>query len=69
MSDVLITTLGTSFVALVSIFVTNSLSAYRIKQLECKVDKHNTLIERMYKVEGRMDTICAEIIDIKNEKR
>lgn len=34
---------------------TNSLTQYRIKQLENKVDKHNCLIERMYKIEQRVD--------------
>ncbi len=31
----------------------NSLTAYRIGQLEAKVQKHNNLIERMYIVEQR----------------
>lgn len=69
MTEVIITTAGTAFVSLVGIFVTNSLSAYRIKQLEAKVDKHNTLIERMYKVEGQITMICGEIQDIKQERR
>lgn len=30
------------------------LTLYRIQQLEKKQDKHNTLIERMYKIEDRM---------------
>lgn len=35
---------------------------YRLKQLECKVDKHNNLVERMYKVESRI-TICEERLE------
>lgn len=31
------------------------LTLYRIEQLEKKQDKHNGLIERMYKVEDRLD--------------
>jgi hypothetical protein len=30
---------------------TNALISYRLEQLEHKVDKHNNLVERMYKVE------------------
>lgn len=30
---------------------TNALISYRMEQLEKKVDKHNNLVERMYKVE------------------
>lgn len=30
---------------------TNALISYRLEQLEKKVDKHNNLVERMYKVE------------------
>ena len=33
------------------------LTLYRIEQLEHKQDKHNTLIERMYKLEDRQDLL------------
>lgn len=39
------------------ILAANRLSNYRIGQLEQKVDKHNCLIDRMYKVEGRLEEI------------
>lgn len=32
----------------------SALIAYRLEQLEKKVDKHNNLVERMYKVEERL---------------
>lgn len=35
----------------------SKLVAYRIEQLEKKVDKHNGLIERMYCVEGRVTVL------------
>ena len=38
---------------------------YRMQQLEEKVDKHNNLVERMYKVEGRMDEAEHDIRDLK----
>ena len=30
---------------------------YRLKKLEEKVDKHNNLVERMYKVEAELDAL------------
>jgi Cys-tRNA synthase (O-phospho-L-seryl-tRNA:Cys-tRNA synthase) len=48
---------GTLTGSVVGIIASSSLTRYRIKQLEQKVGKHNTLIERMYKIEGRVDTL------------
>lgn len=44
----LIGTLSGSFLGVIT---ANKLVNYRIEQLEIKVDKHNNLIERMYKCE------------------
>jgi hypothetical protein len=33
------------------IIASTKLTTYRLEQLEKKVEKHNTLVERMYKVE------------------
>ena len=38
-----------------------NLTLYRIDQLEKKVDKHNNLIDRMYKIENRVTLIEDEI--------
>lgn len=38
---------------------------YRVGELEKKVDKHNQMIERTYKLEGRMDEVEHDIRDIK----
>lgn len=38
-----------------------ALIAYRLEVLEKKVDKHNNLVERMYKVEGRLNAIENEL--------
>lgn len=32
-----------------------TLLSYRLDQLEKKVDKHNNLVERVYRLESRMD--------------
>ena len=34
-----------------------ALVAYRLEQLEAKVDKHNNVVERMYRLESRVDII------------
>ena len=40
------------------------MTAYRIEQLEKKVDKHNQVVERMYEAEKNISVISEEI---KNE--
>ena len=40
-----------------------ALVAYRLEKLEEKVDKHNSVVERMYRLESRMEIIekaCKE---------
>lgn len=39
----------------------------RLKSLEQKVDKHNQLVERMYKCENRLDLAERDITEIKGE--
>lgn len=43
------------------------LVAYRIEELEKKVNKHNNLIERMYKVEGQVTELQHDISDLKGK--
>lgn len=43
------------------------LTLYRISELEKKQDKHNTLIERMYKVEDRLN-LCEERQRVANHR-
>lgn len=47
----LITLLGSAIGTIGGIFATNKMTAYRIEQLEKKVDKHNQVVERMYEAE------------------
>ena len=44
---------------------TRALIDYRVSALEKKQDKHNNLMERTYKLEGRMEEVCHEILDLK----
>ncbi|MBQ5687254.1 MAG: hypothetical protein IIV23_06070 [Ruminococcus sp.] len=43
------------------IIATSKLTNYRIEQLEKKVDKHNNLIERMYKAEDSINILDEKI--------
>jgi len=44
-----------------------ALVAYRLEQLEKKVDKHNTLIERTYALERRVD-VLEEKVSVTNHR-
>lgn len=57
-------------------FAASRLSDYRIEQLEKKVDKHNNLIERVYKIEehdavvdSRLKTADHRISDLEKEQK
>lgn len=50
----LITLGGSGVGSLCGILISNKLSNYRIAQLEKKMDKHNTVIERTFKLEERI---------------
>jgi outer membrane murein-binding lipoprotein Lpp len=47
-------TLGGSFLG---IFTSVKLTNYRIEQLEKKVEKHNSVIERVFKLEAQVDQL------------
>ena len=48
-----LTLIGTITTVAVGNNSTRKMLSYRLEQLEKKVDKHNCLVERMYKVEER----------------
>lgn len=58
----LIGTLGGTFGG---IMAANKLTVFRIEQLERKVEKHNNLVERTYKLEGRITEAEHDIRDMK----
>lgn len=39
--------------------------AYRLEKLEEKVDKHNSVVERMYRLEEIVKNLQAEVKDLK----
>lgn len=65
MSDAIITALISGAFTItgivIGIIASSSLTRYRLKQLELKVDEHNSLIERMYKVEGKVEALENEV--------
>ena len=79
MSDAIIVALSTGAVSLLgsaaSMVVSSkkakqqaNVTLYRIDQLEAKVSKHNNLVERTYKLEGRMQEAEHDIRDLKNRR-
>ena len=57
----LIALIGTAIGTFGGILMSSKLTVYRIEQLEKKMDKHNTLIERMYKLEERVGGLEDEV--------
>lgn len=51
----------TAIMSFLGVYIANrkqtALMAYRMEQLEKKVDKHNQVIERTYKLEQRVDDL------------
>lgn len=58
---------GTLIGSMTGILTANKLVNYRLKKLEEKVQAHNNLIERTYKLEGRMNEVEHNIRDMRNE--
>lgn len=59
--------LGTLIGTFGGIVTGSKLMTYRIEQLEKKVEKHNGVIERTFKLEGEMLEAQHDIRDIKNK--
>lgn len=57
--------LGTLIGSLGGIIASNKLVVYRIQELEKKVNKHNEVIERVYKLEKHEAVIDAELESLK----
>jgi len=57
----LLSLVGTFIGTIGGILTSQKLVSYRLSQLEQKVDKHNTLIDRMYKIETRVTLLEDEV--------
>lgn len=49
------------------IVVAGKLTNYRIEQLEKKVEKHNTIVERTFVLEGQMKEVQHDITKLMKE--
>lgn len=56
---------GTILGSLGGILASQKLTEHRLKELEKKVDRHNQLIERTYKLEGQVTELQHDVRDIK----
>lgn len=69
MSDTVIVAIigliGSGLGAFGGVMASARLTQYRLQKLEEKVDRHNGLIERTYKLEGRMTEAEHDIRDLK----
>lgn len=59
---------GTLLGSLFGILAANKLSNYRIEQLEKKVEKHNTVVERMFIAEGHIEELQHRVASLEMEE-
>ena len=60
----LITLFGSGIGSLCGIVISSKLTNYRLEQLEKKVEKHNTVIERTFVLEEQMKVANHRIADL-----
>lgn len=57
--------LGTLSGSFLGVLASQKLTQFRLSALEDKVNKHNQLVERTYKLEGQMQEAMHDIKDLK----
>ena len=67
-NELIINFLGIVIGTFGGIVASSRLTNYRIEQLEKKVDKHNSIIERTYILEEKMKVANHRIDDLENER-
>lgn len=69
MSDTIVVAIiglvGSGLGSLIGVVASSKLTQYRIQKLEEQVNKHNNLVERTYRLEGRVDECEHDIRDLK----
>lgn len=58
-------TLGTVAGSAIGVIASSKVWQYRIQQLEKKVEKHNNVVERTFKLEGRVTEVEHDVKDLK----
>ena len=68
--ETIIVALITAGFAFLGVYVSNrkqaALVAYRLEKLEEKVDKHNNVLERMYRLEETVKNLQGEVKELRN---
>ena len=59
---------GSLLGSLLGVVTSNKLTQYRIAQLEEKVSKHNSIVERTYKFEGAVTELQHDVRDLKESR-
>lgn len=57
----LLSLIGTLVGTFGGILTGSRLTTYRLEQLEKKVEKHNTIVERTYRLEGKVSELEREV--------
>lgn len=55
--------------SLLGVVASAKMTNYRIGQLEKKVEKHNNVVERMFRVEGRLTEVEHDVAGLKEYHR
>ena len=64
----LLSLLGTIVGSLSGVLAANRLTNYRIQELEKKVEKHNTIVERTYRLEEMMKVANNRLNDLERHE-
>ena len=68
METILVAVITAGF-AFLGVYTSNrkqaALVAYRLEKLEAKVDQHNHVVERMYRLESRVETLQEELTEMR----
>ena len=59
---------GSLLGSLLGVMTSNKLTQYRIAQLEETVSKHNSIVERTYKLEGAVTELQHDVRDLKESR-
>lgn len=59
---------GSLLGSLLGVVASSKLTQYRIAQLEEKVNRHNSIVERTYKLEGAVKELQHDVRDLKDAR-
>ena len=56
---------GSALGSVIGVVASARLTTYRLEQLEKKVDKHNQVVERTFRLEGEVQELQHDVRDLK----